>query len=79
MKVINFPLKRAILDAQVISDFEPWQTVTRAWSQGDGNSVYAVGVPILREWLKVHPGDSHVRERLADWESRLNDREPVNA
>jgi len=75
MNKIHFPLKQTLLSAPIIADAAPWQTVVRRWAQSEGLSIYAVGIPILRAWMKEHPGDATTAERLARWEHQLNQRE----
>lgn len=75
MNTLQFSLKQALLAAPIVADHEPWQGLVRAWVKSNGASIYAIGVPILRQWMQGHPGDATTAERLARWEQQLNERE----
>lgn len=62
---------KALLAAPINPSCEPWQGVVVAWVRGGGDSVYATGVPILREWVRRHPGDMETLTRLQNWEQKL--------
>ncbi|MDE3041130.1 MAG: hypothetical protein KGJ82_11235 [Nitrospirota bacterium] len=71
MKLVHSPLKQALLGAPIIADFQPWQTIVRAWVQSNGQSICCVGVPILKAWLQEHPGDAEAAQRLLQWQRQL--------
>lgn len=51
---------------------EPWQGIVRAWIDCNGaDTIVAIAIPRLREWVQDHPHDLVEQQRLAEYEKRL--------